>query len=110
MIDMFFKMLKNDLKQKKGLSIVLFLFILTASVLVFIGAVQLYEFFTGTERNQSVCKSSDVMIFNVTQGSNTESSRKKADDVIKKNKHIVSDYRREAIYLQTTGIDFDFVD
>lgn len=37
---MFFKMLKSDMKQKKGLSIVLFMFILIASVLVSIGSVQ----------------------------------------------------------------------
>ena len=52
---MFWKMLKSDLKQKKGLSIVLFLFITVASVLVFVGGVQIYQFFTGSERNDTAC-------------------------------------------------------
>ena len=53
---MFRKMLKNDLRQKRGLSIVLFLFITAASVLVFVGGVQIYQFFTSTERNKTACK------------------------------------------------------
>ena len=40
---MFFKMLKNDLKYKKGLNIIIFIFIVIASVLVFVGSVQIYS-------------------------------------------------------------------
>ena len=38
---MFFKMLKSDLKRKKGLNVILFIFITVASVLVFAGAVEI---------------------------------------------------------------------
>ena len=60
---MFRKMLKSDLKQKKGLSIVLFLFITAASVLVFVSGVQIYQFFTSAERNSSACKNSDMIVY-----------------------------------------------
>ena len=60
---MFLKMLKSDLKQKKGLSIVLFLFITAASVLVFVSGVQIYQFFTSAQRNSTACKSSDMIVY-----------------------------------------------
>ena len=107
---MFFKMLKSDLKQKKGLSIVLFLFILIASVLVSVGSVQLYEFFTGNERNQAACNNSDAIVLNVSQGAQGDSANKKVSDVIKKNKHVKESYSKEVFTLLPAYIDFDYVD
>ena len=107
---MFFKMLKSDLKQKKGLSIVLFLFILIASMIVSVGSVQLYEFFTGNERNQAACNHSDAMVLNVSQGAQGDIANKKVSDVIKKNKHVKEFYSKEVFTLMPAYIDFDYVD
>ena len=65
---MFFKMLKNDLRQKKALNFVLLLFITIASMLIFVSSVQLYEYMTGNERNRDACKMSDMLIFSDSQG------------------------------------------
>ena len=65
---MFFKMLKNDLKMKKGLNLILFIFIVIASVLVYVSASQLYIQLTGEERTVKSCSSSDlIMMFENTE-------------------------------------------
>lgn len=60
---MFFKMLKNDMKQKKGLNIILFIFISVASLLVFTGAVQIYSSVTQNELKEKMCLPSDMLLF-----------------------------------------------
>ena len=52
---MFFKMLKKDLKCKKGLNVILFIFITVASVLVFAGSVEIFSYLTGGKRMQEMC-------------------------------------------------------
>ena len=62
---MFFKMLKSDLKCKKGLNVILFIFIMVASVLVFAGSVRIYSNLTLDSRKAKVCNTSqaDMMIY-----------------------------------------------
>ena len=52
---MFFKMLKKDLKCKKGLNVILFIFITVASVLVFAGSVEIFSYLTGEKRMAEMC-------------------------------------------------------
>ena len=59
---MFFKMLKNDLKMKKGLNLILFIFIVIASILMYVSASQLYIQITGEERTVKSCNSSDLLL------------------------------------------------
>ena len=106
---MFWKMLKSDLKQKKGLSIVLFLFITVASVLVFVGGVQIYQFFTGTERNAKAKNSSDILVYSTVSVSDRETVRKKTDDILNDNIHVVRRYRRELLRVPLSNIDFQFI-
>ena len=107
---MFFKMLKNDLRQKKALNFVLFLFITIASMLVFVNSVQLYEYITGNERNRDVCKMSDMLVFCDSQGWIQEDSRKTCKDSFDKNSHVKDYYRREMKNIPISQIDFEMVD
>ena len=104
---MFFKMLKNDLRQKKALNFVLFLFITIAAMLVFVSSVQLHEYITGNERNRDACKMSDMLIFSDSQGSTQEDSRKNCKDNLDKNSHVKSYYQREMKRAQIGQIDFE---
>ena len=58
---MFFKMLKSDLKRKKGLNIILFIFIFVASALVFAGSVMIFSNVTSKRTAKKLCKTSDMM-------------------------------------------------
>ena len=58
---MFWKMLKSELKHNRGLNAVLLIFMITASVLVFAGAVQIHSYFTGYERTAEQCVTSAHM-------------------------------------------------
>lgn len=107
---MFFKMLKNDLRQKKALNFVLFLFITIASMLVFVSSVQLYEYMTGNERNRNTCKMSDMLIFSDSQGRIQENARKNCKDNLDKNSHVKGYYRREMKSIPISQIDFEMVD
>lgn len=60
---MFFKMLKNDMKQKKGLNIILFIFIIIASLLVFTGSVQIYSNVSQEKLKEKMCAPSDMFLF-----------------------------------------------
>ena len=51
---MFFIMLKNDLKEHKGLNIILFFFILSASLISVIAANLMYMEITGTKRTDKL--------------------------------------------------------
>lgn len=107
---MFFKMLKNDLRQKKALNFVLFLFITIAAMLVFVSSVQLYEYMSGNERNRDACKMSDMLIFSDSHGWTQEDSRKNCKDNFDKNSHIKGYYQREVKRAQIGQIDFEMVD
>lgn len=61
---MFFRILKKDLKEKIGLNIVLFIFMVVASMFVVASALQLYANFKGYDRSYKVCNSSDVFLVN----------------------------------------------
>ena len=70
---MFFKMLKHDLKVKKGLNVILFLFMTVASILVFVGTVQVYANLTGDSRTRRLCKSAGlVLMYEVGSGERQE--------------------------------------
>ena len=107
---MFFKMLKSDLKRKKGLSVVLFLFITVASVLVFVGAVQIYQFITSGERNDKACKSSDVLVYCPVEGSINDVYLEKTEKILNENKHIKERYKTNMLEVDVSEIDFNFVD
>jgi len=107
---MFFKMLKNDLKMKKGLNLILFIFIVIASVLVYVSASQLYIQLTGEERTVKSCSSSDlIMMFE-----NTEEKREEKLEIISQSltEHdFFGDfYQSEGVTAEAKQFDFERID
>ncbi len=64
---MFFKMLKNDLKAHKGLNIILFIFIISASIISVVAANLMYTELAGRARTDKVSNIANV-VFNVNTG------------------------------------------
>ena len=59
---MFFKMLKSDLRHKKSLNFILFLFITIASLLIFVSAVEIHIFLKKDEISKKYCHASDINV------------------------------------------------
>ena len=55
-------MLKSELRHKKSLNFVLFVFISIASLLVFVSSVQIYASLIGKSKNNEYCNASDIEI------------------------------------------------
>ena len=64
---MFFKMLKNDLKQHKGLNIILFIFIVCSSVISVVAANLMYMEMKGRKQTDEITKVANVS-FNINVG------------------------------------------
>ena len=74
---MFFTMLKNDLKSHKGLNIILFIFILSASVVSVIAANLMYMELTGRTRTDRTSNIANAVVnINVGMGSFEEKKEK----------------------------------
>ena len=69
---MFFKMLKSDLKRKKCLNLILFVFICVASVLVFAGSVQIFSNFTRERAAKELCRGSDTILWTLDHKGDSE--------------------------------------
>ena len=107
---MFFKMLKNDLKIKKGLNVILFIFIAAASVLVFISASQLYMQITGKKRTAEKCRLSDIILM---FDNSTEKREQKLDTIrtrIEQRDGFTEYYQSEVLTVGVGQIDFNDFD
>ncbi len=107
---MFFTMLKNDLKIKKGLNIILFLFIAAASVLMFVSTSQLYMQITGSKRTSERCQTSDFIILMTQNAERREINAQNLTNLIQENAGIQSFHRSEALKNEAVQIDFENVD
>ena len=59
---MYFRMLKRDIKDKPGLNIVTFIFMVAAVTFMVIGSTLIYAMFAGEQKTYEKCNSSDVFI------------------------------------------------
>ena len=57
---MYFRMLKHDIKDKPGLNIVAFIFMISAVTFTVIGSTMIYSLFGGEKKTYDKCNSSDV--------------------------------------------------
>lgn len=64
---MFFKMLKNDLKAHKGLNIILFFFIISASIISVVAANLMYMELVGRGRTDKICNIANIVV-NINTG------------------------------------------
>lgn len=107
---MFFKMLKNDLRIKKGLNIILFIFIAAASVLMFISAAQLYIQLTGPSRTAEHCNTSDYIYIYQMTDERRETDRAILEKCMSGSKGVTGVYHSEGLWLDPLQADFDNVD
>ncbi|MBP3232839.1 MAG: hypothetical protein J6M65_00240, partial [Eubacterium sp.] len=59
---MFFVMLKNDLKERRGLNIILFIFIISASLISVIAANLMYMEITGVKRTDRISNVANTVV------------------------------------------------
>ncbi|MBP5186910.1 MAG: ABC transporter permease, partial [Clostridiales bacterium] len=98
---MFFRMLKNDLKAKKGLNLIVFIFMIAAAALVFVGTVQLYAVITGSSYTDRMCKAYNSYFY--VKEENEEKARGVMDQHPMVNDYTVS----RACIINNTLINFD---
>ena len=103
---MFFKMLKSDLKRKKGLNVILFVFIAVASILVFAGSVQIFSNFTRDKTAKKLCRSSDTMLWTADVGENSEYSTKTAEEFLDSEENVIDHSSSVMTILNDDTIDY----
>ena len=101
---MFFRMLKNDLKAKKGLNLIVFIFMIAAAALVFVGTVQLYAVITGSSYTDRMCKAYNSYFY--VKEENEEKARAVMDQHPMVNNYTVS----YGCTINNTMIDFNQYD
>ena len=85
---MFFKMLKSDLKRKRGLNVILFLFIAVASILVFAGSVQIFSNITSEKTAKKLCRSSDTMFWLLDYKNTDTTYRDMTEEILNSDKNV----------------------
>lgn len=107
---MFFRMLKKDLKDKLGLNVTLFIFVVLAAILAASGTVLLYARLGGDVRTYESCNTSDMMIM----ASQNVEDKEAARDRIQKRVEEIPEKKeinlREVISIFSKNIEFEKVD
>lgn len=104
---MFLKMLKKDLKLKKGLNVILFIFMTVASILVVASAIQVYAHLAGKGRTYEICNSSDLVIVNQSSVRDREKDEKKILEWFHRKSKVEEVSSNEMIQFVSTDIDFE---
>ena len=107
---MFFKMLKNDLKMKKGLNLILFIFIVIASILMYVSASQLYIQITGEERTVKSCNSSDLLLLFETTAERHEEKLQIISQSLTENEFFGDFSHSEGVMGEPMQFDFEKID
>ena len=104
---MFFHMLKNDLRNNKGLDLILFVFMTAACVLVFAGAAQVYSSVTGTDRTNERCKVADGAVIFTNGEQERTYMRDKIAAHFDNDEKVLSYALQERVRLSADRIDLD---
>ena len=102
---MFLRMLKKDLMSKKGLNIILFIFILAASVLVFISSDLIYIGVTGSAEAKKLYKKSDAVVLFNSSENEREKNNQEAVSIIESDPAISYYYHQECLRISDRLID-----
>ncbi len=103
---MFFKMLKSDLKRKKGLNVILFIFICAASILVFSGSVQIFSNFTREATAKRLCKSSDTQFWLLSERFTEEDLSSRISEALKKEPDVTDWSTTKIAKISETAIEY----
>ncbi|MBP5578732.1 MAG: ABC transporter permease [Ruminococcus sp.] len=107
---MFFKMLKNDLKRKKGLNVILFIFISVASILVFAGSVQIFSNFTREATAKRLCRTSDTQFWIQSEDYADEAERQKIADTLAAEPNVTGWSTSKIARISDTSIEYPHFD
>lgn len=77
---MYLSMLKRDLKDQKALNVVLFAFMIVATVAMVAGATLLYSFMVGEQITYEKCNSTDLIVLMPVDQSDAEGARQEVFD------------------------------
>ena len=103
---MFFKMLRSDLKRKKGLNVILFIFITIASILVFAGSVQIFSNITSERTAKRLCKSSDTIFWRNEGDNNSEETQNKISEILTAEDNVVDWSSSPITRISVSNLDF----
>lgn len=107
---MYLRMLKKDLKDKIGLNIVLFLFMILASMFMAIGFIMLYSNIYGSEVTYQLCNTSDLVILIDREVDDTEKNRNELENFIDGMADCERYSSRETVCLSPQRIQFEGLD
>ena len=107
---MFFRMLKKDMADKKGLNIILWVFMCFSSILTVCSAIVLYVNIIGHKQTLERVNAADVTIVSVQDMDNTEATRKSIMNWLSGNSKVEDAEAGETIVFYCNAIDFEGVD
>lgn len=103
---MFWRMLKKDLADKKGLNIILFLFMCFASILTVASAIVLYANFLGKPCAYKRINAADVLIVSERDLGGTEENRKEILDWFSKRDDVTDVELGQTIRFRSNAVSF----
>lgn len=107
---MYFRMLKRDLKDKIGLNIVLFVFMILATMFTTIGLLMLYTNLYGADLTYRLCNTSDMLILMNQSVNDVSKNRELLEGSLEKIAEYSESSRREVVYLDSSRVRFEVVD
>ena len=102
---MFLRMLKKDLMSKKGLNIILFIFIMISAVLVFISSTIIFIGITGPSDSKKLYKSSDAAIILNSPLNEKERLNNLIMKSMDENENVRSYYKTEILSIKDYEVD-----
>ncbi len=99
-------MLKKDLKEKIGLNIVLFIFMIMATMFTAIGFVMLYTTIYGANITYDRCNTSDLMATINVPVDEPDSNRERIEAFLRNIPEYESNTHREVVLMDTYRVDF----
>lgn len=104
---MFLRMFRNDLKQKKSLNVILVVFMIAASIMVFAGSVTLYSLLTGETYMKKMCNLPNANFGILTSDGTWERDLDKAKEILNGSDLVKWTEADRAIPVKAEWIDFD---
>ena len=103
---MYFRMLKNDIKDKPGLNIVTCIFMIAAVTFTVIGSTMIYALFGGEQKTYEKCNSSDVFLKVDNDVADSEGLVESLTSDIMEKPIIADCIYEEAVFLNFGSLEF----
>ena len=103
---MYFRMLKNDIKDKPGLNIVTCIFMIAAVTFTVIGSTMIYALFGGEQKTYEKCNSSDVFLKVDNDVADSEGLVESLTSDIMEKPIITDCIYEEAVFLNFGSLEF----